>query len=104
MRAPPAFETASAMPKSATSVAVLEEDILRLEVSVHHALAVRVLEGAGDFAWRSSAPRPPASWCLAVQSVAEGFALHIGHHVEEVAVGPHRNRREAAGGDAAGSR
>ena len=46
---PPALETASAMPKSATSArAVVQQDVLGLDVAVDHAVAVGVVERVGD--------------------------------------------------------
>ena len=46
-RSPPALLTASAMPKSATSgCAVVQQDVLRLEIAVDDAVPVRVVERA----------------------------------------------------------
>ena len=45
----PLASSASAIPKSAISALTLvQEDVLRLHVAVHDAVAVRVVEGAGD--------------------------------------------------------
>ena len=54
-------------------VAVGEEDVLRLQIAVHHALAVRVVEG--DATWRamSTAVRPAAA--LPGEAAREGLAL-----------------------------
>ena len=67
-------------------VAVLEEDVLGLDVAMDHAEAVGVAEGVGHFA-RDLHGVLDRQLLLALQPGAEGLARHQRHHVVEEAVG-----------------
>ena len=87
MRAPPAFEIASAMPKSATTgCPSLEQNVLGLEVAVDHAVRVRVVERAGD-GDRDADRFVDRQLLLALEPRAERLALDVRHHIEEQPVG-----------------
>ena len=88
--------TASAMPKSATSaVPVGEQDILRLDVAMHDALAVGVVERAATAVAMRSASSI-GSWPRASRRARRDSPSTKRHHVEEEPVGARRSRR--AGG------
>ena len=79
--------TASAMPKSATSArAVVQQDVLGLDVAVDDAVAVGVVERGGHF-HRDPDRVVHRQLLLAADPVADRLALDIRHHVEEEAVG-----------------
>ena len=63
-------------------LAFMEQDVLRLDIPMDHAVRVRVVEGRGGVP--SDADRL-LDWkqLLAVEPLAQGFALHVRHHVEE---------------------
>ena len=83
---PPALETARAMPKSATSArAVVQQDVLGLDVAVDHAVAVGVVERVGDFG-RDPDRIVDRELLLAGQPIAQRFALDERHHVVSGAV------------------
>ena len=67
-------------------VPVLQEDVLRLQVAMHHALAVRVSQRARDFA---GDPHGVGDRQLAVacQAMSKRFAPHERHGVVREAVG-----------------
>ena len=67
-------------------LAVLEEDVLGLEIPVDHAVPVRVIErvGAGDGDAEGVVHR---ELLLPLEPGAERFPLHERHHVEEMPVG-----------------
>ena len=66
--------------------AVVQQDVLGLDVAVDHAVPVRVVEGVGHLA--GDADRVVhRELLLAVEPVAQRLALDEGHDVEEVAVG-----------------
>ena len=66
--------------------AVVQQDVLRLDVALHDPPAVRVVERAGDLG--GDAHRVGnRELLLAVQPVAQRLALHVRHHIEEEAVG-----------------
>ena len=74
------------MPKSATeSAAVVQQDVLGLDVAVDHALAVGVVEGAAHLAGNPHRVGDGELF-LAVDPVADRLSRHIRHHVEEEAV------------------
>ena len=60
----------------------LQEDVLRLDVAVHDALLVRVLERIGDLA-RDPERVLDRELLLTVQSVAQRLPVHEGHHIEQ---------------------
>ena len=66
-------------------VPAVQQDILRLDVAVDHAVIVRVLQGAGHFGGDADRVRD-RQLPLAGQPVAQRFAVHKGHHVEHGAV------------------
>ena len=71
------------MPKSASSgVPAVEQDVLRLDVPVHHALRVGVGQRVGDLAGELErlGDRQAA---LAIQPLPEAFAPDVGHDVVE---------------------
>ena len=86
MRPPAAALTASAMPKSATiGAAVVQQDVLGLDVAMDDALAVGVVEGVGDS--RGDAHRlVDRSWVSRSSLLAQRLALDEGHDVVEEAV------------------
>ena len=86
MRPPAAALTASAMPKSSDHrPAVVQQDVLGLDVAVDHAVPVRIVERVGDFA-RDPHRFVDAELRLAIQLLAERLALDVGHDVVEEAV------------------
>ena len=64
----------------------MEQDVFRLDVAVHHVVAVRVVQRIRDFAGQS---HRIGDWKMgfAIQPVTKRFALRDRHHVIEVAVG-----------------
>ena len=83
----PALVAASAIPKSATSaLPVVQQDVLRLDVSVDDAVTVRVVERPGHLA---SDPDGVGhrKLLLAMETVAERLPLDHRHDVEEERVG-----------------
>jgi hypothetical protein len=85
-RVPPACSSASATPKSATTACgrspPLQQDVLRLDVAVHDAACVRVVERLGDLAREAHrlvhrerpVPREPR---------AQRLPIDVRHHVVE---------------------
>ena len=66
-------------------VAVVQQDVLRLDVAVDDAVAVGVVERVGHFG--GDADRVVhRQLLLAAEPVADRFPLHVRHHVEEEAV------------------
>jgi hypothetical protein len=64
----------------------VQQDVLRLDVAVHHTEPMRVLERLRDL--RRDADRIlHRQLVLPVQSVPQAFPLHVRHHVEEEAAG-----------------
>ena len=60
----------------------MEQDVLRLDVPMDHALRVRVLQGRGGVP--GDADRLlDRKQLLAVEPLAQGFARDVGHHVEQ---------------------
>ena len=88
IRAAAAFDTASAMPKSATSAwPLVQQDVLRLDVAMDDAVPVRVVERVGDLASRC-APRRRCGSCFSRSSRSRSdLALDERHDVEDGAVG-----------------
>ena len=83
IRAPPAFEIANAMPKSATSGwPSCNENILGLEIAVDDALAVRVVERRGDRG-RDSDCFVDRELLFTIEPRAERFAFDERHDVEQ---------------------
>ena len=70
---------------------IVQEDVLRLDVAVDDAVAVRIVERRGDLA-RDADRVVDGELLLAVEPVAQRLALDEGHDVEEVRV--HRSRVE----------
>ena len=69
------------MPKSATiGVPVVQQDVLRLDVAMHDAAAVRVLERVGDFA-RDAHRVVDGQLLFALEPLAQRFARDERHHV-----------------------
>ena len=102
MRAPPALMTASAMPKSATTgCAVLEQNVLGLEIAMNDAVRVRVVERARDRRSRCEPLRRPAA---ASRDRAVRAAIRLRRTASRrTAVRPLRpSRTAAAGWDAGG--
>src|SRR2546426_11206378 len=64
-----------------------EQDVLRLDVPMDHPLSVGVAEGQGGVA-RHGDGLLDRKRLLAVEPVAEGLALHVGHDVEGELVSP----------------
>ena len=67
-------------------LAVVQQDVLGLDVAVDHAVAVGVVERRGHFG-RDPDRVGDRELLLAGEPVAQGLALDVGHDVEEVAVG-----------------
>ena len=64
----------------------MEQDVLGLDVAVDDAVAMGVVEGAGDFL-READGILDRELLFAGEPIAEGLALDEGHDVEELAVG-----------------
>jgi hypothetical protein len=60
-------------------VASTQEDVLRFDVPVHHALLVRVSQRVGHFGGHGGR-RPNRQPALTLESLAQRLALHVGHH------------------------
>ena len=87
--------TASAMPKSATSArAVVQQDVLRLDVAVDDAVAVRVVERAATSRAMRSASATGSCFSRSRRARSD-LALDVRHHVEEQR---RRPRRESNSG------
>jgi hypothetical protein len=89
MRVPPVLLAARAIPKSATSGAVVEQDVLRLDVAVNDPLPVGVVERPRHL------PGDPhgvlhRQVLLAGKPVAERFAIDERHHIEDRRLDPAR--------------
>ena len=83
IRSPPACCTARAMPKSATSGrAVVQQDVLRLDVAMDHAVPVGVL-AARRRPRRRCAPLPRPAAAAPAEPVAQDLAIHERHDVVE---------------------
>jgi hypothetical protein len=67
-------------------VAVPHQDVLGLDVAMHHALLVRVLQRRGD-RLREAHGLIHRQLLLAVDLVSQGLSLDIGHHVEQEPLG-----------------
>ena len=67
-------------------VAILEQDVLRLDVAVDHPLAVGVRQRVGHFAGESEGVLK-GKLLLAVEPVAEGLPFDVRHHVVQVGAG-----------------
>ena len=66
----------------------VHEDVLQLEVAIHHAHAVQVLQARGHLRQVEHANVPPESmFTLDLENVEEIVALHVLHEEEEVAPG-----------------
>ncbi len=63
-----------------------KQDVLRLDVAVHHAVAVRVGQRSRHLRRDAHGVLEP-QLLFPVQAVAERFPLHVGHHVVEKAPG-----------------
>jgi hypothetical protein len=59
-----------------------DQDVLRLDVPVHDALAVRVVEGGRDLPCDRER-LPDAELLLALEQIPQRLALHVRHDVEE---------------------
>ena len=59
-----------------------QQDILRLDVAVYHALAMRGLQRGGELT-REAGHIHRRDCALSLESIAKCFALHVRHHVEE---------------------
>ena len=66
-------------------VALFEQDVLRLDVTVHHVVLVGGPEGIRDFSGDLQGVLDGKLF-LAIQPIAEGFALHIRHDIEEESI------------------
>ena len=82
-------------------LAVVQQDVLGLDVAVDHAVAVGVVERRGHFG-RDPDRVGDRELLLAGEPVAQGLALDVGHDVEEVAVGLARVEQRAGCGGAGG--
>ena len=71
--------------------AVVQQDVLGLDVAVDHAMPVGVVEGAGDLG-READGVGDRQLFLALQPVAQRFALDERHDVVRRAVRPRRCR------------
>ena len=67
-------------------VPTMQQDVLRFDVAVDHAVLVGVLQRVGDFP-RDLDGGVHGELLLAVQPIAQGFALDEGHHVEQEGIG-----------------
>ena len=66
----------------------VHEDVLQLEVAIHHAHTVQVLQTGGHLRQVKHANVPPESlFTLDLENVEEIVALHVLHEEEEVAPG-----------------
>ena len=65
---------------------ILKQDVLGLDVAVHHALPVGIVERSGDFTQHGERAR---NWqrSFPLQPLAERLALDVGHHVIEQVAG-----------------
>ena len=66
--------------------AVVQEDVLGLDVAMDHAMAMGVVERAGNFA-RDSHGAGNRELLLATHAITEGLAINEGHDVEEERIG-----------------
>ena len=79
----PAAVIARATPKSATTACPLvQQDVLRLDVAVDHAVGMGVVQRVGHLAGDLQGV-VERQLLLARQPVPEGFAFHEGHDIEE---------------------
>ena len=60
-------------------VLATEQDVLRLDVAVDHALLVGIRQGVGDLAQHAHGFAQPDR--LAREPGAQGLAGHVGHHI-----------------------
>ena len=65
--------------------AIVQQDVLRLDVAVDHAVAMRVVERGADLLGEAHGI-VDGQLVLAIQAIAQRLALDERHHVEEVAV------------------
>ena len=66
-------------------MALLEQDVLRLDVAMHDAARVRVRQRVGDFVEDPGRIRD-GQLSLTREAVPERLALHVRHHVPEQSV------------------
>ena len=65
--------------------AVVQQNILRLDVAMDHAVSMRVIECVGHFA-RNAHRFVDTELCFAIQLFANGFALNVGHDVKQKSI------------------
>ncbi len=68
---------------------LVQQDVLGLDVAMHHTLCVRVVEGAGDLSCNRERV-VKRELALPRQPRAETLAAHVRHYIEERAVGASR--------------
>ena len=67
-------------------LAGLQQDVLGLEIAMHHAARVRVVERSSQQAHDAQDLVHRHLW-LARHACAQGFAVDVRHHVEQLSVG-----------------